>query len=230
MGQGKIFPKPQLHKDLNGNIDKIDFFCMFKPSVRKYLCKLFSTPSVLTPQSWCCWNSNLWQVYKQHGPGEIFILYSDSEIFRAGKRLLEQASPISLPCQCFSLPVAEVQWEQAGKHLALPLVPLQLGLFGLCIATHPTVKAVWVTANCRILYAMLSLKFRVFPPLYQEQVPKGRGWSWLLIQEPNSAPKVTDEPQRLKYKHLVCRYVESLWYISYLTDGKPANISKSLMP
>lgn len=112
----------------------------------------------------------------------------------------------------------------------LSLVPLQLGLFGLCIATHPTVKAVWVTANCRILYAMLSLKFRVFPPLYQEQVPKGRGWSWLLIQEPNSAPKVTDEPQRLKYKHLVCRYVESLWYISYLTDGKPANISKSLMP
>lgn len=164
MGQGKIFPKPQLHKDLNGNIDKIDFFCMFKPSVRKYLCKLFSTPSVLTPQSWCCWNSNLWQVYKQHGPGEIFILYSDSEIFRAGKRLLEQASPISLPCQCFSLPVAEVQWEQAGKHLALPCSTPAWALWSLhCHPSHSEGSL----SDCKLQDIVCNVKFKVqgFPSL-----------------------------------------------------------------
>lgn len=38
--------------------------------------------------------------------------------------------------------------------------PSQLGLFGLCVAIHATVKEVSVIAHCRMLYAMLSLKFR----------------------------------------------------------------------
>lgn len=137
MWQGKLCPKPQLHKDLNGNIDKIGFFCMFKPSVRKYLCKLFSTPSVLTPECWYSWNSNWWQVYKQRGPGEIFILYSDPEFSSAGKRLLEQAAPISLPCQCFSLPVAPGSVGAGRKTLGSPLLHSSLGSLVSVLSSNP---------------------------------------------------------------------------------------------
>lgn len=68
----------------------------------------------------------------------MFILCSDSETSRAGKRLLEQAL-IALSMLFLACGSRFSGSRQGNTWLSLAL--LQLGLFGLCFAIHPMVKA-----------------------------------------------------------------------------------------
>ena len=185
--------------------------------------------------------SNSWQVYKQHGPGEIFTLCSDSDIPRAGKGLLEQAASVSLPCQSFQPPAAPGSVGAWQGNARLPSAPFQLSLFYLYFAIHPAVQQVWATAHysmfyCSMFYLMLNIKFRGFPPLIPGEGAWRQGLIFACQLKGQILPTVTAQRQastaeaKVQTGGLVCRYVESLWHTSYLTDGKLTNASDSLMP
>lgn len=142
MWQGKLFPKPQLHKDLNGNIDKIDLFCMFKPSVRKYLCKLFFHP-------FCPHSLMLVQLEKQlvtslqatWSRGNIYTLLRFRDL--QGWEKAPGTGSSCLIALSVLLPACgtRLSGSRQGNTWLSP-APFQLGLFGLCIAIYPMVKEV----------------------------------------------------------------------------------------
>lgn len=91
-------------------------------------------------------------------------LHSDSEISRAGKRLLEQAAPISVPCQCFSLPVAAGSAAAGRETLGSPRSIPAWALWSLhCHPSHGEGSL----GDCTLQDVVWNVKFEVqgFPSL-----------------------------------------------------------------
>lgn len=118
----------------------------------------------------------------------------------------------------------------AGKHLApLCSVPAWSLWFLLCHPSHSKVSL----SDCTLQYVVFNVKFEVqgfSSPYTRSGCLKAGVDLWLLIQGPNSAHshRWTTEA-KVQTSGFVCRYVESLWHISYLTDGKPVNTSAGLL-
>lgn len=128
MWQGKLFPKPQLHKDLSGNIDMIDFFCMFKPMSENIYASFFLLllSSLLNPgavgiatrdksTSNMVQGKYLYSAHIQRSPG-------------LGKGCWNRQLPSHCPASAFPCLWHQAQWEQAGEQtLGSPLLHSSLG-------------------------------------------------------------------------------------------------------
>ena len=118
----------------------------------------------------------------------------------------------------------------AGKRLA-PLCSVPAwSLWSLLY--HPSHSEVSLS-DSTFQYVVFNVKFEVqgFSSPYTRSVCLKAGVDLrLLIQGPNSAHSHSWTAEaKVQTSGLVCRYVEYLWHISYLTDGKPVNTSEGLM-
>lgn len=145
MRQAKLFTKPQPHKGLYGNIDKIDFFCVFKPSVKNIYASFFPpflssrlNPDTVGKATRDKSTSNIVQGKYLHSAQ---IQISPGLGKGSWNRQLQSRCPVSVPSclQCWA------QWERGRETLGSPL--LRSSLVSL-ISTLPSIpqqsKSEWL--------------------------------------------------------------------------------------